>query len=107
NVKGTVSGNTITGVSYNDPANTSATGILLWDANGTTMANNTVTGADQGASEGSNGIYAYSSTGLSISGNTLSNLGTGIYLDSGDANAAISGGSVSGNQVGIYTDKSL
>ena len=106
-VTGTVKNNTISGISFNDPNNTSATGILLWDASGTTVSGNSITGASAGATEASNGIYAFGSANLTISNNVLKGLGDALYLDTGSNNATVSGGSIQNSDTGVFVDPSV
>jgi cytoskeletal protein CcmA (bactofilin family) len=99
-VTGTIAGNTVTGVSYAPVSNWSSTGILLINADGTTVANNTVTG--EGTGDYSNGIYI-SGGDVTVQGNTVTDLGWGVVADSyyGQSNVTVENNTVTGNGVAL------
>jgi filamentous hemagglutinin family protein len=99
-VTGVISGNTISGISYQPATNTASTDILLLYATGTVVKNNTVTGSGK-SGDSSFGLYAYGSKKLTISGNTFENLTVGAFLY-GDAHVSVSGDTFKNNGTGLY-----
>ena len=107
-ITGTISGNTITDVSYSPVSNWSSTDILIIGADNLQITGNTVTG--KLSTDYSNGIYLSGVTSSTVSGNTLSNLGWALDADTSFGSTSgltITGNNFSNNYEAVYLDTSI
>lgn len=114
-ISGQVTNNTISGISY-IAASDYATSIYVLNSANVTVADNTVTGT---GSDASYGLAILGSNNITVQNNTFKNLQRGISLYDDlygvggssatfgpNSNISIQGGSLSGNEIGLFTNAS-